>query len=215
MFKVITILFIQIFLISSCTSNQVVSFNNEELFRISNKKNNILLKVIDFDSSEPLVGANIIITNNKLDTYTDIDGIAYIPKENNENIKISYIGYKAINFIVEEQTIDNILIKMKADEFTGNFEYAFSQDQNDARRDISNGIIQIYKDINDSTKNIAKNLASKYGFKFNYPDEIIMILNVEEYNNTVIKFLEKRNGTNWYERFNTELDARIKEDYKK
>ena len=66
-------------------------------------------------------------------------------------------------------------------------EYAFSVDRYDANRDISNGIIQIYKDINDSNKEISENLASKYGFKFNYPDEVIMILNVEEYNNTVVK----------------------------
>ncbi len=216
MFKVITILFIQIFLILGCTSNQMVSFNNEELFRISNKKDNILLKVIDFDSVEPLIGANIIIANgNKENTSTDIDGIAYITKGITRNIKISYIGYKTINFIIEDSTIDNVLIKMKAEEFTGNFEYAFSPDKNDAKRDISNGIIQIYKDINDSTKDIAINLSSKYGFKFSYPDEVIMILNVEEYNNTVIRFLEKRNGINWYERFKTELDARIKENYKK
>ena len=91
-------------------------------------------------------------------------------------------------------------------------EYAFSVDRYDANRDISNGIIQIYKDINDSNKEISKNLASKYGFKFNYPDEVIMILNVEEYNNTVIKFLEKRNGTNWYERFKNELMHIIQEN---
>ena len=215
MYKIITILFIQIVLMLSCTSNQVISFNNEELFRIANKKNNILLKVINFDSAEPLIGSNIIFENNNtLNTSTDFDGIAYLPKGIIGNIKISHIGYQSVNFEIEDISVDNILIKMKAEELTGNIEYAFSLDKNDARRDISNGIIQIYKDINDSTKNIVTNLASKYGFKFNYPREVIMILDVEEYNNTVINFLEKRNGANWYDRFNAELEERIKENNK-
>ena len=202
-------------LIEELPTTKLKNYIYKNLDGIKFKKDRVLLKVVDFDTSEPLIGANISFPNTDLEIApTNIDGLTDIPRGISGNITISYIGYKSTNFEIDDSSVYNILVKMNVEEYSFG-EYAFSVDRYDANRDISNGIIQIYKDINDSNKEISKNLASKYGFKFNYPDEVIMILDVEEYNNTVVKYLEKRNGTNWYERFKNELDARINENYKK
>jgi hypothetical protein len=214
--KFLSLFFILTLFISSCSSTEFISFNNEQLSKVSVKKNKILLKVIDIDTVEPLIGANIIITNNKAEnTSTDVDGLAYISKGTIGNITVSYIGFNSVNFELNDVSIENILIRMKAMEFTGIVHYIFSKNRNDAKRDISMGIIQIYEDINDYTELIKNNLSKKYGFKYDYPDLNVMILDVDEYNQEVIKYLEKRNGSNWYDRFKSELATKIREKFNK
>ena len=209
-------LFFIIFFIPSCASIEFITFDSDQLSKLFVKGNKILLKVIDIDTAEPLIGANIIVSYNKADnTSTDIDGLAYISKGTIGNITVSYIGYTSVNFELNNRSIENILVKMKPEDFSGMYHYLFSKDKNDAKRDISKGIIQIYEDINDSTEVIKNNLSKKYGFKYTYPDLNIMILDVDGYNQEVINYLEKRNGSNWYERFNSELTARIKEEFNK
>jgi hypothetical protein len=201
--------------IPSCSSTQLVTFNDRELIQTNNGRNGVIIKVIDFDTSEPLIGANITILGSDLKNIpTNYEGIAFLTKGIIGNIKISFIGYETVKFAILDTSIDNILVRMKTDNIMVT-EYAFMLDKDDAKKDISNGIIQLYQVLDDSTQLIYKELASKYGFKFNYPDGVFMIIDVEEYNNTVIKFLENRNGTNWYERFENELNARIAENSKK
>lgn len=58
--------------------------------------NSITGKVLDADSNEPLVGANIVLTGTSLGCSTNIDGyyaIYNIP-EGNYSLSISFIGYK-------------------------------------------------------------------------------------------------------------------------
>ena len=84
----------------------MVSFNNEQLFGIKFKKDRVLLKVVDFDTSEPLIGANISIPNTDLEiASTNIDGLTDIPKGISGNITISYIGYKSINFEIDDSSV--------------------------------------------------------------------------------------------------------------
>jgi hypothetical protein len=210
--KYLSLFFTLILFMPSCCSTEFISFNSDQLSKLSVKRNKILLKVIDIDTAEPLIGANITIANNKAEnTSTDFDGLAYISKGTIGNITLSYIGYNSVNFELNNHLIENILVKMKAEDYIGTTHYLFSKDKNDAKRDISNGIIQIYEDINDSTGVIKNNLSNKYGFNYSYPNINIMILDVDEYNQEVIKYLEKRNGSNWYARFKSELTARIRE----
>lgn len=214
--KFLSLFFILTLIIPSCSSTEFISFNNEQLSKVSVKKNKILLKVIDIDTAEPLIGANIIITNNKAgNTSTDVDGLAYISKGTIGHITVSYIGFSSANFELDNRPIENILVKMKPEDYSGMSHYLFSKDKNDAIRDISKGIIQIYEDINDSTEVIKNNLSKKYGFKYTYPDLNIMILDVDGYNQEVINYLENRNGSNWYDRFKSELEAKIREKFNK
>ncbi|OQA69022.1 MAG: hypothetical protein BWY38_00664 [Ignavibacteria bacterium ADurb.Bin266] len=209
------IFFILIFLFLSCSQKQLVTFNSEELTGIKIQSDRIILKVIDHDTAEPLIGANINFTNSDIEIApTNINGLTFIPTGFIGNIKVSYMGYKSTSFEIKSNSLNNILVRMVKEEFIVT-EYVFIRDKNDAKKDLSSGIIQIYENIYDSTQVIKENLAKKFGFKYNYPSESIMILNVDEYNQEVIKFLEKRNGSNWYERFKSELDSRINEKFKK
>lgn len=215
--KFLSLFFVLILFLPGCSSTEFISFNSDQLSKLSVKRDKILLKVIDIDTTEPLIGANITIANNKAEnTSTDIDGLAYISKGTIGNITLSYVGYSSVNFELNNYSTENILVKMKVDMYEGRIiHYLFSMKKNDAKRDISKGIIQIYEDINDSTEVIKNILSKKYGFKYSYPDINIMILDVNGYNQEVIKYLEKRNGSNWYVRFKSELAARIREKFNK
>lgn len=58
---------------------------------------NISGKISDSENNEPLVGAVIKFTNNKI-TNTDLDGFYKIPlPEGQYNVNISLLGYKALN----------------------------------------------------------------------------------------------------------------------
>ena len=52
-------------------------------------------KIVDADTGEPLIGANVILLNTNLGAATDIDGNYFILNitPGNYNVKVSYVGY--------------------------------------------------------------------------------------------------------------------------
>ena len=141
-------LFFIIFFLSSCASTEFIAYDSDQLSKLSPKANKILLKVIDVKTEEPLIGVNIIVSNNKTENIsTDFDGLAYISKGTIGNITVSYIGYSSVNFELNNRSLENILVKMKPEDYSGMYHYLFSKDKNDAKRDLSKGIIQIYEDL--------------------------------------------------------------------
>jgi hypothetical protein len=52
-------------------------------------------KVIDADTKEPLIGANIVLLNTNLGAATDIDGNYFILNitPGTYEVKVSYVGY--------------------------------------------------------------------------------------------------------------------------
>ena len=73
-------------------------------------------KVLDADTGEPLIGANIIILNTNLGAATDIDGNYFIlnitPGE--YNIRFSYVGY-APKTIERVRSVANITYELNVD----------------------------------------------------------------------------------------------------
>ncbi len=59
-------------------------------------------------------------------------------------------------------------------------------------------------------KSITEKVATKYGLKVYWPEEVYMIVSVDQYNDTKIKYLEKQNGKDWYPRFLKDLEIALK-----
>jgi hypothetical protein len=165
-------------------------------------------KVLDSNTKEPLVGANVLLELPDLGAATDIDG-HYIIKNIRSgmyNIKCSYIGYMT-------QIVDSVLLASfekkeinieMVDEGEG---LALEADE-----DIKNGDIKIligglpvfcapFDEVND--------LCEEYGFKYELMG--CSFLWTSKYNEKVYKYLDEINGEGWKERFEKELDELCKE----
>ena len=74
-------------------------------------QNNFVGRVTD-NSGEPIVGANILIEESNLITYTDEKGKFYLNSDStNIDILVSHVGYltKEIKFSNPNQEINNII----------------------------------------------------------------------------------------------------------
>jgi outer membrane receptor protein involved in Fe transport len=73
-------------------------------------------KVIDADTKEPLIGANIILLNTNLGAATDIEGNYFILNitPGNYDAKISYVGYAA-KTIQDVRVVANITYELNVD----------------------------------------------------------------------------------------------------
>ncbi|MCZ7614289.1 MAG: carboxypeptidase-like regulatory domain-containing protein [Ignavibacteriaceae bacterium] len=70
-------------------------------------------KVLDADTKEPLIGANIILLNTNLGAATDIDGNYFILNitPGTYEVKVSYVGY-APKTIQEVRIVANITYEL-------------------------------------------------------------------------------------------------------
>lgn len=73
-------------------------------------------RVLDAKTNEPLIGVNILITQTKLGTVTDVNGnfILNNLKEGQYNLRFSYLGYSTINkdIVVPSDEVENLEIKL-------------------------------------------------------------------------------------------------------
>ncbi|MBS4036412.1 MAG: TonB-dependent receptor [Ignavibacterium sp.] len=62
-------------------------------------------KVIDADTKEPLIGANILIKNTNIGTATDIKGFFFIKNIPNDDfeVQISMIGYRSFSIFIQSE----------------------------------------------------------------------------------------------------------------
>jgi hypothetical protein len=81
----------------------------------------------------------------------------------------------------------------------------------EAREDIANGYVFIFKGGWFGVDEKADSLAAKYGFKVQ-AEGCSAIEGREFYNDEVIKYLNKRNGTGWWERFLGEVSTYTPEE---
>ena len=66
-------------------------------------------KVVDSDSKEPLIGANIVFVGTETGTATDIDGNFSIPVPAGVSaIEVSYIGFQTAIFVLDGRTFIDI-----------------------------------------------------------------------------------------------------------
>ena len=88
--------------------------DHKQMSQFSTGKDKITFIVLDYDTDEPLIGAEIYSFNlKKFLATTDIDGIAITHKGLDGNIEVSYIAYYPICFKLDDKSIDSVLLWMK------------------------------------------------------------------------------------------------------
>jgi len=165
--------------------------------------------VRDKDTKEILVGANVIIEGTTVGVATDIEGKFKLPIVSDTTIiKISFISYKSL---VDTVIFNNHTTLKKEFEVSAEDLNIISDDviwlsKDSAIRDIKNNHYYIYERFDDSLETVVNNLASEYGFSFKWFEKEPWRFVVNEYNDYVIKVLEKRNGISWFESFQIKLN---------
>ena len=179
-----------------------------------NNKQTVYGIVLDSKTKEPVLGANILIANLN-------DGVT---SDENGNFTLSLNpGQVCIKNILHwiDSLIDTINItgnnnkflryELESTEIKVIEEKVFVLTKEVAQKDISQKRYRIFIVEYDQTiRNITEKVAKKYGFKVYWPDDVYMIVTVDQYNKTMIKYLEKLNGKDWYSRFNKDLDIALK-----
>ncbi len=70
-------------------------------------------KVIDTNSGEPLIGASVVVMGTSIGTVTDFDGMFSLKADQFPcTVEISYIGYQAMQMLVENGMTDLGMIKL-------------------------------------------------------------------------------------------------------
>ena len=84
------------------------------IIQLATGKDNITFTVLDYETNEPLIGAEIYSFNlKKVLATTDIDGVAITENELVGNLEVSYIAYYSICFKLDDKSIDSIQLWMK------------------------------------------------------------------------------------------------------
>ena len=118
-------------------------------------------KVIDADTNEPIVGANILILNTNFGTSSDVDGNYYLINLNPKtyDIMVSVIGYKQttykgivvsvnrttnLNFNIKSTVLEGETVIVKASQVN------IKKDQTGSVKNISSDVLDILpvEDIN-------------------------------------------------------------------
>lgn len=106
------VLFVIISLISSSFCQQDI--DDKQVSQFSTGKDKITFIVLDYDTDEPLIGAEIYsFQQQKILATTDIDGIAITEKVLKGNLEVSYIGYYPECFKLNNDSIDSIKLWLK------------------------------------------------------------------------------------------------------
>jgi len=147
--------------------------SEEQIIQSTIGQDKITMLVLDFATDEPLIGA-IIYSRDLKDTLstTNIDGNASFQKGVSENFQISYIGYEYLCFQINDNNIDNIIVRLKIEisRFFGLIVYSFNIDslekagRLDAENDFNAGKIQLLYKIEPTEEQ--RTFAKKYSFRF-------------------------------------------------
>ena len=170
--------------------------------------------VLDKKTKEPVQGANILIVDSNNGASSDKDGNFILTLSPGKYVlKISLIGFNSITDTINITNNQHNALRYELDETEIHAieEKVFVLTEKSALKDISQNKYRIFiAEYNDSIKSIIEKVAAKYGFTVYWPDDVYMIVTVDRYNDTMIKYLEKRNGKNWYQRFLKDMDAALK-----
>lgn len=179
-----------------------------------NNKQTVYGIVLDSKTKEPVLGANILIANLNDGVTSDENGNFTLSLNPGKYVlKISYIGYDSLIDTINITGNNNKFLRyeLESAEIKVIEEKVFVLTKEVAQKDISQKRYRIFIVEYDQTiRNITEKVAKKYGFKVYWPDDVYMIVTVDQYNKTMIKYLEKLNGKDWYSRFNKDLDIALK-----
>ncbi len=173
--------------------------------------------VLDSKTKEPLVGVNILIVDLNDGVSSDENGSFNLSLNPGKYVlKISCIGYNSlidtINIINDNHKF--LRYELEETEIRGTEEKVFVLTKEAAQKDISKKQYRIFiTEYDDSIRTIIEKVAAKYGFKVYWPNDVYMIVSADQYNDTMIKYLEKQNGKGWYSRFIKDLDIALKSKY--
>lgn len=173
--------------------------------------------IIDGKTKEPLVGANVLILNLNDGVSSDKSGSFYLFLNPGKYVlKISCIGYNSLIDTINITNHNNKFLRYELEEIEirGTEEKVFVLTKEAALKDISKKQYRIFiAEYDDSIRTIIEKVAVNYGFKVYWPDDVYMIITVDQYNDTMIKYFEKQNGKGWYSRFIKDLDIALKRKY--
>ena len=179
-----------------------------------NNKQTVYGIVLNSKTKEPVLGANILIANLNDGVTSDENGNFRLSLNPGKYVlKISYIGYDSLIDTINITGNNNKFLRyeLESAEIKVIEEKVFVLTKEVAQKDISQKRYRIFIVEYDQTiRNITEKVAKKYGFKVYWPDDVYMIVTVDQYNKTMIKYLEKLNGKDWYSRFNKDLDIALK-----
>ncbi len=165
----------------------------------------------DKSTNEPIDNGLILIKGTSNGTMTDFDGNFKLSIKNNSCvIQIGAIGYSTIIDTISATNKSSIILNYELEpDFNLIDEVMISLSKEAAMNDISSNHYFIYEYFEDSLRTEVNQFANKYGFEFKWFDRPVMIYSVDDYNNYVIKTLEKRNGENWFSIFQSKLKQLI------
>jgi len=86
----------------------------------------------------------------------------------------------------------------------------FYLSQKDAIEDLSKNKHFIYFKIPDSLNHIILPITTKYKFKFEWPENRYMLINIYGYNKIVIEYMKYENGFYWEYEFLDDVEKELK-----
>ena len=83
-------------------------------------QNTLTVKLIDCDTKEPLIGANIVLQNTTNGASTDTEGLAVLSDipDGKQRFEITYVGYEKTikEFTFPLSSDEPVVIRVEADE---------------------------------------------------------------------------------------------------
>ena len=174
-------------------------------FAISQPHGQIVGKVVDARTGEPLDNASILFISTTMGATADGKGdylVSDVPP-GIYSILATVIGY-------DRDTVHSIAVRPNEVD-TVNFNL-YSCGTRQARLDIAKGIVQIAilgLTISSIPEEVENKIAEKYGFKYNHNDFVGGC--VEGYTITVNEYLDKVNAKGWRAKYDQERDSLLQQ----
>lgn len=199
--KLKIIIYLTLLLVTALLNNSIFcqqDVSDKQVIQFSTGKDKISFYVLDYETSEPLIGAEIYsFEQNKIVAITDIDGIAITEKVLKGNLEVSYIGYYPECFKLNNDSIDSVRVWLNAtppppdlyvEDTSQKIESPSLKGESDARLDLNEGNIQLLNKTEPSEEQ--NTYAKHHGFKFKFWEGSKYYK--EAYNEVVIDFLNKK-----------------------
>ena len=169
---------------------------DKQIMQFSTGEDKITFTVLDYETNEPLIGAEIYsFEQNKILATTDINGFAVAEKGLKGNLEVSYIGYYSFCFKLNDNNIDSLVLWLKPDLIYFGDGVVFdtnkvspSKKKSDAKEDFIESKIQLLTKTEPTEEQLL--YAKNHGFEFKIwlGDKHYR----EAYNEVIIGYLNKK-----------------------
>jgi hypothetical protein len=172
---------------------------SDQVTQLSKGSDVVSIKIIDFDTNEPIIGAVVfsILSKDTL-TTTDIEGNGSFRKGVSGNLEILYVGYDPLCFNLNSPDVDYIVARIKLNVdigfkfYTYNVDSLFKAAKKDAEADLKLGIVRILDNgsLSKEQNTYAKNHSFVF-YKMENKNEDYLL----SYNEIVLDYLSTKFGT--------------------